>query len=66
MAHRPGTSLGMQMFWQWYNQSYNVAVNYANRNEAGTLTDAQLATGYGAAVGAACGTAYGMSKLCDR
>lgn len=58
----PGASITTQMFWQWYNQSYNVAVNYANKNAAGELTDTQLATAYFSAVGTSLGIAYGMNK----
>jgi len=61
----PGATLARTVFWQWYNQSYNTAVSYENRNASGTLTDSKLAMAYGGAVGAACGTAIGMSKLCD-
>lgn len=49
-----------------YNQTYNVAVNYANRNVASTLDNTQLAAAYTLGVGSACGSAYGFAKLTDR
>jgi len=62
----PGTGLPVQLFMQWYNQSYNMAVNYANRNASGTMSDTALAGTYAVGVTAACGTAFSMSKLCDK
>lgn len=62
----PGASMANVLFWQWYNQSFNVAVNYANKNAAGELTDTQLVTAYTVAVGTSIGLAYGLSKVSDR
>ena len=38
----------------------------ANRNKASTMSDTDLAINYTVGVTAACGTAFGMSKLCDQ
>lgn len=62
----PGASMSTVLFWQWYNQSYNVAVNYANKNAAGELTDTQLAAAYTGAVSSSIGIALGMSKASDK
>jgi len=51
-----------QLFWQWANQSYNVAVNYANRNGSSQMTTEQIGISYGAAVLSSCGIAWGMGK----
>ena len=37
-------------FWQWANQSYNSALNYANRS-GNTMSDHEIITSYGIAVG---------------
>eukprot|EP00035_Acanthoeca_spectabilis_P024440 m.453814 g.453814 ORF g.453814 m.453814 type:complete len:332 (+) comp20559_c0_seq1:222-1217(+) len=62
----PGAGMASALFWQWWNQSYNVAVNYANRNEASTLTDSELALAYGAGVTTAMGATLGFAKLTER
>lgn len=31
------------LFWQWANQSYNVALNHANRNASNELSNFQIA-----------------------
>ena len=53
------TSVPGQLFWQWWNQTYNSALNYANRG-GGTVTTQELATGYGLAVGSACSLAWAL------
>eukprot|EP00936_MAST-01D_sp_MAST-1D-sp1_P000322 g322.t1 len=52
-------STGAQLFWQWANQTYNSALNYANRSGA-PMSNEELGKGYGLAVGSACGLAYGL------
>jgi sideroflexin-5 len=54
------------LFWQWVNQSYNVALNYANRNTANELSNAKVAAAYGAAVAASCTIGLGLTKFADR
>ena len=62
----PNASTATTLFWQWANQSYNVGVNYCNRNEAGALDDRTLAMSYAGAVGVSCSIALGMGRLSTR
>src|SRR3546814_21110879 len=62
----PGAGLANQVFWQWMNQSYNVALNHANRNASNPVTTAQLAGTYFAAVGTSVGVAVGLTRLAPR
>lgn len=59
--------MATQVFWQFVNQSYNTAMNYANRN--GTDSDpttAEVLTNFGYAVGISSalsmGCRYGFEK----
>lgn len=54
------------IFWQWANQSLNVAVNSANANKSHPMTTAQLLTNYTMAVTASCGVAVGLNKIVPR
>lgn len=54
------------VFWQWANQSLNVAVNSANANKSHPMSMSELATNYAAAVSASCGVALGLNKLVPR
>jgi len=54
------------IFWQWANQSYNVAVNYANRNASNEMPMKQVALGYAGAVASSCSLAIGLGKVTDR
>ncbi|KAL2710922.1 Sidoreflexin [Kluyveromyces marxianus] len=54
------------MFWQWANQSLNVAVNSANANKSHPMSTSQLITNYTMAVTASCGVAVGLNKLVPR
>ncbi len=56
------TSIPATLFWQWFNQSYNSAMNYANRS-GGSLSTTELAQSYGIAVAASLGIALGLKKL---
>jgi sideroflexin-5 len=51
------------VFWQWFNQSMNTAVNYANANKSNHLDYQQIALGYGSAVISSCGVALGLNHL---
>lgn len=54
------------VFWQWINQSVNVAVNYANRNASNEMSQTQIAKAYGAAVGTSCSLAVGLGAIAKR
>ncbi|GMM58604.1 Fsf1 protein [Maudiozyma humilis] len=62
----PGLGTAGTIFWQWANQSLNVAVNSANANKSHRLTTTQLVTNYSAAVVASCGVAMGLNGLVPR
>ncbi|GCE98862.1 putative alpha-isopropylmalate carrier [Zygosaccharomyces mellis] len=59
----PNMSTMGTVFWQWANQSVNVAVNSANANKSHPMSMSQLATNYTAAVTASCGVAIGLNKV---
>eukprot|EP01006_Ploeotia_vitrea_P012521 TRINITY_DN33143_c0_g1_i1.p2 TRINITY_DN33143_c0_g1~~TRINITY_DN33143_c0_g1_i1.p2 ORF type:complete len:316 (-),score=137.58 TRINITY_DN33143_c0_g1_i1:28-975(-) len=61
-AHTPAA----QMFWQWYNQTYNVAVNHANRNASNEMSYSQIGTAYAGAVTTSCGIAWGLGEVIKR
>jgi len=62
----PGAGLANQVFWQWINQSYNIALNHSNRNASNQLSNQTIAKTYAAAVGVSCGVAVGMSEVVKR
>eukprot|EP00056_Hartaetosiga_gracilis_P009382 m.134381 g.134381 ORF g.134381 m.134381 type:complete len:329 (-) comp13114_c1_seq2:1308-2294(-) len=51
---------------QFINQTYNVLVNYNNRNASSHMSLQTLATAYGAAVTASGGIAIGLGKLASK
>eukprot|EP01116_Phalansterium_solitarium_P004910 TRINITY_DN1611_c0_g2_i1.p1 TRINITY_DN1611_c0_g2~~TRINITY_DN1611_c0_g2_i1.p1 ORF type:complete len:332 (-),score=88.34 TRINITY_DN1611_c0_g2_i1:901-1896(-) len=51
------------IFWQWINQTYNIALNHANRNASNDLSNSQIAKTYAAAVGVSCTVAVGLGQL---
>ena len=55
-------STGAQLFWQFANQSYNSGLNYANRSGS-SVSNKELATNYGMAVGTAMGLAASLKYL---
>jgi len=57
------TSTPSTIFWQWYNQSYNLAVNYANRNASNTMTNTQVGMAYTGAVLSSCTIAMGLRQF---
>ena len=59
----PNASIPVTLFWQWLNQSYNLAVNYANRNASNSLSNTQIGVAYGVAVTASCSIAVGLGQL---
>ncbi|CCE89996.1 Fsf1p TDEL_0A06640 [Torulaspora delbrueckii] len=62
----PGLGTAGTLFWQWANQSLNVAVNSANANKSHPMSTKQLITNYAVAVSASCGVAVGLNKLVPR
>ncbi|CDO93058.1 unnamed protein product [Kluyveromyces dobzhanskii CBS 2104] len=62
----PNMGTAGTMFWQWANQSLNVAVNGANANKSHPMSTSQLLTNYTMAVTASCGVAVGLNKLVPR
>lgn len=53
------TSLPATVFWQWANQSYNSALNYANRS-GNEVSNSSILTSYGIAVSVSCSIALGI------
>ncbi|EGG25316.1 sideroflexin [Cavenderia fasciculata] len=62
----PNPSIGTTIFWQWINQSYNIALNHANRNASNAMSNQQVATAYLTAVGISCSLAVGLGKAVDK
>ena len=56
-------SVAAGLFWQWYNQSYNVCVNYSNGNKSNRLSNAKVAQAYAMAVASSCSMSYGLNRL---
>lgn len=54
------------VFWQWANQSYNVAVNYANRNASNEMSMDKVAQAYAGAVAASCSIAVGLGEFAKK
>jgi tricarboxylate carrier len=54
------------VFWQTVNQTYNVCVNYANRNASSTTDNKQLAISFGGALLSSVGTAVGLNEWVKR
>ncbi|GBG29413.1 Sideroflexin [Hondaea fermentalgiana] len=55
-------SVGSVLFWQWANQSYNSATNYANRSGSDMSTE-EIATSYSIAIATSCGLAMAFRWL---
>eukprot|EP01133_Synstelium_polycarpum_P015226 gene15226-18017_t len=62
----PNASIGTTIFWQWINQSYNIALNHANRNASNTLSDRQVINAYASAVGISCSLAVGLGAAVNK
>jgi len=56
----PNPAVSTVLFWQWVNQSYNAAVNYANRNASVAQSGWDLAGAYTAATATSCAIAVGL------
>jgi len=61
----PNPSTATTIFWQWINQSYNIALNHANRNASNTMTTNQILESYATAVAVSCTVALGMRRAVD-
>ena len=48
---------------QFINQTYNVAVNYSNRNASNPMTNSKLFVSYVAAVSMSCGIGFGLRQI---
>ncbi|PWY98355.1 tricarboxylate carrier [Testicularia cyperi] len=62
----PNPSLAGIVFWQWVNQSLNVAVNYSNANKSVPMNMREVGTAYAAATTSAVAIAVGMSRAVPR
>ncbi|GAM18850.1 hypothetical protein SAMD00019534_020250 [Acytostelium subglobosum LB1] len=62
----PNASIGTTIFWQWINQSYNIALNHANRNASNEMTNQQITTAYMSAVGISCSLAVGLGHAVNK
>ena len=61
----PGATLARTGFFQWLNQTYNVAVNYANRS-SGDVSPATLGAAYCAATSSSLAIALGLQAAATR
>lgn len=61
----PGSN-SMQVFSQFVNQSYNVSVNYYNRNASNPMSNTTLGISYVSAVSMSCGIALGLRKFAQK
>eukprot|EP01096_Ripella_sp_DP13-Kostka_P013284 TRINITY_DN5754_c0_g1_i1.p1 TRINITY_DN5754_c0_g1~~TRINITY_DN5754_c0_g1_i1.p1 ORF type:complete len:354 (-),score=142.19 TRINITY_DN5754_c0_g1_i1:133-1116(-) len=62
----PNASIPVQVFWQWFNQSYNVCVNHANRNASNLMSSSQVLQGYFGATAVSCSVVAGITVLVRR
>ncbi|XP_063963552.1 sideroflexin-5-like [Lytechinus pictus] len=62
----PNQTLASTVFWQWFNQSHNAGVNYANRNATKETPMASFIMGYVGAVSSACSIAVGLNLFLKR
>eukprot|EP00466_Bigelowiella_natans_P019296 jgi/Bigna1/127945/aug1.5_g2653 len=56
----PGGSVANQVFWQWYNQSYNAMVWYHNKNKSSPLSNFDLFKSYFLACASGIGLSAGI------
>lgn len=62
----PNPSIKSIIFWQWANQSVNVAFNYANANKTTEMDMNETALAYVSAVTTSCFLAVGLNQLVPR
>ncbi|CAF1315386.1 unnamed protein product [Adineta steineri] len=62
----PDPTLKQIIFWQWFNQSHNAGVNYANRNATQHTPVSKFAIGYLSAVTVSVSIAVGLTMIIRR
>ncbi|WWC68140.1 uncharacterized protein I206_102063 [Kwoniella pini CBS 10737] len=62
----PNPSLKSVIFWQWANQTLNVAVNFSNANKSIEMTPQEIGTAYLAATFTSVFLAVSLSRLVPR
>ncbi|WWC59662.1 uncharacterized protein I303_102224 [Kwoniella dejecticola CBS 10117] len=62
----PNASLKSVIFWQWANQTLNVAVNFSNANKSIEMTPQEIGTAYVAATFTSVVLAVSLSRLVPR
>ena len=58
-----GDTVRRQLFWQWFNQSYNAGLNYANRNATVESSANEVLYSYLSATTIACSVAWGLGRV---
>ncbi len=58
----PNPSLASVIFWQWANQSLNVAVNFSNSNRLVPMSVKEIGVAYASATTAAVGISVGLGQ----
>ncbi|KAH8555978.1 Tricarboxylate/iron carrier [Umbelopsis sp. PMI_123] len=58
----PNPTIKSILFWQWCNQSLNVAVNYSNSNKTTPMSLQETAVAYVSAVSTSCLIAVGLTQ----
>lgn len=59
----PHLSIPGTIFWQWTNQSLNVAVNYANANKSAPISTSEMVKSYAIAVASSVSIAVGLPPM---
>ncbi|KAJ3079016.1 hypothetical protein HK100_010534, partial [Physocladia obscura] len=62
----PNPSIASILFWQWVNQSVNVAFNYCNANKTIEMNVSETVFAYGTAVASSCTIAVGLNEYVKR
>ncbi|KAJ3044238.1 hypothetical protein HDV00_002916 [Rhizophlyctis rosea] len=62
----PNPSIRGIIFWQWLNQSINVAFNYFNANKTTEMNMSETGVAYGTAVASSCTIAVGLNEWIKR
>ncbi|KAL0097651.1 Tricarboxylate/iron carrier [Phycomyces blakesleeanus] len=62
----PNPSIKSILFWQWANQSVNIAFNSANANKTTPMSIQETAVAYVSAVTTSCALAVGLSQAVPR